>query len=482
MIMMENSDEGLERLIITAMTGRPWPPAPGVAEEGEDYGSSGWLHGRPEGYNRAWCADLFQLTAFLCTTQPTLYETLDLANDSPIRRAFLARLFDETGRRGVIDVLRHGIRHGRHEITLFYGAPNADGARREENRFSVTRQLRYSLKEPMRALNMVIFINGLPIATFELRNGLNKQTVNDAIEQCRQRDPREPLFAVGRCAVHFALDDSEVWICTELKGGESRFLPFNKGWNGGAGNPPNPLGLKTDYLWRELLTAASLSDIVAHYAHSVEEIDLETGRTQRRQLFPRYHQLEVVRALLADATAQGVGQRYLIQHAAGGGTSHSIAWLAQRLTAVRRGDVALFDTLIVVSARHGLAPWIEQDHAESARDMSRFIAAGGRIITAETRHFSAILDEIEHHQRKRNVAIIIDERCPVGDSGETAEELINAALEMRKLPDNSSCFVFCAAPNERTLALFGTAARRPFHSYPLKQAIQEGAHPPLAEP
>ncbi len=177
----------------------------------------------------------------------------------------LTRLSAEIGKRGVIDVLRKGVEHGPVHFDLFYGTPSPGNAKAEalhaQNRFSITRQLAYSMDETRRALDLCLFINGLPIATFELKNSLTKQTVEDAVEQYRRdRDPRERLFEFGRCVVHFAVDDSEVRMCTELKGKGSWFLPFNKGYNDGAGNPPNPHGLKTDYLWKEVLTPAGLTE------------------------------------------------------------------------------------------------------------------------------------------------------------------------------------------------------------------------------
>ena len=171
-------------------------------------------------------------------------------------------------------------------------------ARSEQNRFIVTRQLRYSRDETALALDLALFINGLPVATFELKNSLTKQTVADAVEQYkRDRDPRERLFELGRCIVHFALDDSEARFSTHLKGKASWFLPFNRGYNNGAGNPPNPDGLKTDYLWKRILTPEGLTDIVENYAQIVEEKNEKTGRKKAVQIFPRYHQLDVVRKL-----------------------------------------------------------------------------------------------------------------------------------------------------------------------------------------
>ena len=212
----------------------------------------------------------------------------------------------EISKRGIIDVLRNGVKHGAHSLELFYGTPSAENEKArelfEQNRFSVTRQLRYSRDETQLALDIVLFINGLPVFTFELKNQLTKQTVGDAVKQYqRDRSPREKLFALGRCIAHFALDDSEAHFCTHLQGEDSLFLPFNKGYNDGAGNPPNPDGLKTDYLWNEILTRESLTDIIENYAQMIELKDEKGGgksSKKKRQVFPRYHQLDVVRKLL----------------------------------------------------------------------------------------------------------------------------------------------------------------------------------------
>src|SRR5205807_6984115 len=194
----------------------------------------------------------------------------------------LARMQGEITKRGTIDVLRHGLKHEQYHVDLFYGTPSAGNEKAKEryaaNRFAVTRQLRYSRDETQLALDLGLFINGLPVATFELKNSLTKQTVEDAVQQYkRDRDPREKLFEFGRCVVHFAVDDHEVRFCTHLKGKASWFLPFNKGWNDGAGNPPNPHGLKTDYLWQQVLTKRNLTDILENYAQVVEETD-ERGK------------------------------------------------------------------------------------------------------------------------------------------------------------------------------------------------------------
>lgn len=261
MTTTDTSEKGLETLIMRAMTGASGLPTgdPTVHDGGVGYGGTGWLVGNAHDYDRDYAIDLAQLRQFLVATQSTLVEPLDLDHDSPTRRKFLARLQGEITKNGVIDMLRKGIKHGPHSIDLFYGTPSAGNTkaieRYQANRFSVTRQLRYSRDESKLALDLCLFINGLPIATFELKNSLTKQTVEDAVEQYkRDRDQRELLFLFGRCMVHFAVDDAEVRMCTELRGKASWFLPFNRGWNDGAGNPPNPDGLKTAYLWEEILT------------------------------------------------------------------------------------------------------------------------------------------------------------------------------------------------------------------------------------
>ena len=220
-------------------------PRPRSAEPQANYGGVGWSGGNHHDYDREYCVDLVQLAAFLRETQPEAAESLELDENGPIRRKFLSRLQGEISNRGIVDVLRKGIKHGAHELELFYGTPTPGNERARQlfarNRFTVTRQLRYSRDETQRSLDIVLFINGLPVITFELKNNLTKQTVDDAIAQFRRdRNPREKLFELGRCVTHFAVDETEVRFCTHLKGKASWFLPFNLGWNDGAGNPPNP--------------------------------------------------------------------------------------------------------------------------------------------------------------------------------------------------------------------------------------------------
>jgi len=528
MPMTDTSEKGLESLIVAALTRQAIPAPGGAREAGVLYGAAGYSQGDPHDYDRDYAVDLVQLRAFLTATQPAVAQQLALAEDSPKRRKFLARLRGEITRRGVIDVLRKGIKHGPLAVNLFYGAPTPGNpqaaARFAANVFSITRQLRYSKDETQRALDLCLCINGLPIATFELKNRLTRQTVEDAVQQYqRDRNPRELLFRFGRCVVHFAVDDQEVRMCTHLRGADSWFLPFNKGWNDGAGNPPNPRGLKTAYLWEEVLTRESLTDILENYAQITEKKDQKTGKKRREQIFPRYHQLDVVRKLLTVARQQGAGQRYLIQHSAGSGKSNSIAWLAYQLIGLQVGHtsevrpplecgapVPVFDSVIVVTDRRLLDRQIRDTikqfeqvssvvgHAQRSGDLRRFITAGKKIIITTVQKFPFILDEIGDEHRGRTFAILIDEahssqggrtaakmNIALSEQGgeaddETVEDVINRLMESRKMLPSASYFAFTATPKNKTLELFGepypegdVIKHRPFHSYTMKQAIQE---------
>ena len=423
----DTSERGLERLICTELTGSPCEVGSGeaLAERPAVYGA-GWICGLPEDYDREYCVDLVQLAAFLGATQPDVCEALDLGEDGPTRRKFLARLQGEITKRGTIDVLRHGLKHGPHHLDLFYGTPSPGNVKAAErydaNRFSVTRQLRYSRDETQRALDLGLFINGLPVATFELKNSLTKQTVADAVEQyLRDRDPRERLFEFGRCVVHFAVDEHEVRFCTHLVGKGSWFLPFDQGWDDGGGNPPNPNGLKTDHLWKRVLTREGLTDVLENYAQVVEVKDRRTGRKRSVQIWPRFHQLDVVRRLLADAAAHGAGRKYLIQHSAGSGKSNSIAWLAHQLIGLAEDGVPVFDSVLVVTDRRILDQQIKDTikqfaqvsatvgHAERSGDLRRFLAQGKKIVISTVQKFPFILDEIGSEHRGRRFAILIDE-------------------------------------------------------------------------
>ena len=400
------------------------------------------------------------------------------------------------------------------------------------NRFSITRQLYYSREQTKRALDLCAFINGLPLITFELKNSLTKQTVDDAVEQYkRDRDPRETLFAFGRCVVHFAVDDSEVRMCTALKGTkgmakDSWFLPFNQGWNDGAGNPPNPDGLKTDYLWKRILTPARLTEILENYAQIVEEVNPKTGKKKQVQIFPRYHQLEVVRQILADVLAHGAGKRYLIQHSAGSGKSNSIAWLAHQLSSLYKLDgKKQFDSVIVVTDRTVLDAQLQDtiyqfEHTDGvvgrinnkegdgskSEKLAGALESAQPIIIVTIQTFPHVLKAIENSVslKERCYAIIADEahssqsgstarqlkEVLMKEAGDDTEELdsddiIAATVAARRASGNLSYFAFTATPKAKTLELFGRVPRsdevasvtnKPaaFHVYSMRQAIEEG--------
>jgi len=523
----DTSEKGLETLIMRHMTGLDGLAVkPGfLAQSPVPFGGTGYIAGAARDYDRAHALDVPQLFAFTGATQPEAFKKLALTDASDPkdinRLKFLARLSSEIRKRGVIDVVRKGVNDGPIHFDLFYGTPSEGNAKavamHAQNRFSITRQLAYSTDETRRALDLCLFINGLPIATFELKNSLTKQTVDDAVEQYRRdRDPREPLFAFGRCVVHFAVDDCEVRICTELKGKASWFLPFNQGYNDGAGNPPNPYGLKTGYLWKELLTPAGLTDILENYAQIVETKHAKSGKKKLTQVFPRYHQLGVVRKALVDVRAHGAGKRYLIQHSAGSGKSNSIAWLAHQLIGVKRAGKEVFDSVIVVTDRRILDDQIQKTikqfmqvsatvgHAEHSGDLRKFIEQGKKIIVSTVQKFPHILDDIASEGGK-TFAIVIDEAhssqggktsaamskalgdaTEGEDAGTDPEDTVNEALEKRiaarKMLTNASYFAFTATPKNKTLEMFGEALppdaegkikHRPFHSYTMKQAVEE---------
>lgn len=521
----DTSEHGFESLITSSLTGKTaHAPDPDTARESPAaYGEAGYGAGYVEGdwrdYDRSHAVDTAKLLDFLRATQPEVIEQFSLEDEgSPERNKFLSRLQGEVAKRGVVDVLRGGVRHGPASVSLFYGSPTPGNEAAKErfaaNVFSVTRQLRYSLDETKRALDLVVFINGLPVATFELKNLLTRQTVEDAVEQYKtDRDPRELIFQFKRCLVHFAVDDQEVRFCTELKGRESWFLPFNRGWDDGAGNPPNPDGIKTAYLWRGILTRSSLTDIIENYAEVVEEQSEGHGKKRRkreRQIFPRYHQLDVVRKLLADARKNGEGRKYLIQHSAGSGKSNSIAWLAHQLVGLEHESRAVFDSVIVVTDRivldHQLRATIKQfaqvsatvGHSDKSSELREHLESGKKIIITRAQQFPFILDTIGDEHRGRTFAIIIDEAqsgqggrmtaamskalgIVTDDEEATTEDFVNLAIESRRMLANASYFAFTATPKHKTLQMFGEKylegdeeKYRAFHSYTMKQAIQEG--------
>lgn len=496
--MRRLNEESLEALIVDQMV------------------DGGWAEGAPADYVASYALDLCQFSEFIEATQPDLVESLGLTSDTPSRHKFLARLQGEITRRGVVHMLRNGIDHLGLHVDLYYPTPVEANPKAADlfnaNRLVITRQVHHSVSNTGDAVDLVAFVNGLPVFTFELKNNITNQTVEDAVQQYqRDRDPREPLFAFGRTIAHFALDDQRARFCTQLKGASSWFLPFDRGFNDGAGNAPNPDGVMTDYLWRQVLAPRSLAGIIENYAQIVVEKNQKTGKKVSKAIFPRYHQLDVVRKLLADVEANGAGCRYLIQHSAGSGKSNSIAWLTHQLTETTHDGRIAFDSIIVVTDRIVLDNQLTQTiksflqvgstvvHADRSGDLRRAISAGKKIIVTTVQKFPYILDDIGADHRDRTFAIVIDEAhssqgsktsaavsralAGVDDiEDDTVEDQINRIIEGKKLLPNASYFAFTATPKNKTLEMFGEPVPnaeggtgfRPFHSYTMKQAIQEG--------
>lgn len=473
-------------------------------------------------YDRNYCIDKTQLLQFLRQTQPTQVTKLETSYGKRFEERLFQRISDQIKTRGIVDVFRNGIKAGEVSLNLYYKLPtsqlNPQAIQRyKDNIFSVTRQVYFSNDQKRRSLDIVIFINGLPLITFELKNNLTNQNVQDAIKQYKtDRDPKEPLFNFGRCLVHFAVDDELVYMTTELKGQQTVFLPFNKGqkseshlpFTDSAGNPVNPNGLKTDYLWKEILTKTSLSNIIEKYAQLVEEKD-EQKQKKRKLIFPRYHQIDLVRKLLANAKINGVGQRYLVQHSAGSGKSNSISWLSHQL--VELTDTSdtnpIFDSIIVVTDRKVLDKQIRDNIkqfaqvkgvveaiTEGSKQLKEALEEGKKIIITTVFKFAYVVREIQSLSNKK-FAIVIDEahssqsgssaakmsaalNKEAGEEEETTEDKIIRIIEEQKLSPNASYFAFTATPKNKTLETFGICNPSdgkyyPFHNYSMKQATQE---------
>ena len=476
---------------------------------------NGYEEGANSDYDKEYAIDETRLLRFLRDTQPTEIAKLGIDASEVKKRQCVNRLSSEITKRGIIDVLRNGVKVYPADLIMFYLTPTENNQKSHEmfkkNIFSVTRQLRYASDRAKLALDLCIFINGLPVITMELKNSLTGQTTADAVQQYKDdREPKDILFSFKRCMVHFAVDDCTVEFCTKLAKEDSWFLPFNKGYHDGAGNPPNPDGIMTDYLWKDILTKAKLSRIIENYAQVIVEEDEETKKKKVKQVFPRYHQLDVVEKLLADVRENGTGKRYLIQHSAGSGKSNSIAWLAHQLIGLEKDGKSIIDTVLVVTDRKILDKQIRNTikqfmqvkntvvWAEHSGDLRKAIQDGRRIIITTVEKFPYIITEIGQEHKDRHFGIIIDE-AHSGQSGRNSaqmnlalsglatdedadnEDKINAMMEGRKLVPTSSYFAFTATPKNKTLEVFGVSyeedgkvKHRPFHVYTMKQAIQEG--------
>lgn len=475
----------------------------------------GYEEGVSENYNKDYALDTERVKRFILSNQKKKAENTACFASEMSERKFFTELNKQLATRGITDVLRKGFRYISEIFDLYYPLPSELNPTAQEmyakNIFCVTRQLFYS-KDNSNSIDVMVSLNGMPVMTIELKNHYTGQTVDNAIKQYQtDRDANDPLLAPKRCAVHFAVDDDDIRMCTWLSGKNSWFLPFNKGVNGGAGNPINPHGVRTAYLWEDILKKGSLSDIIENYAQVVKKKDEKTGKEKISVVWPRYHQLEVVRKLLAETRANGVGNRYLIQHSAGSGKSNSITWLAYQLVGLLDGTEPLMDSVIVVTDRVNLDKQIRDNiaafkrlsnlvaWADSAETLRQNLESGKKIIITIVHKFPFILETIGSEMKHKRFGIIIDEAHSsqngsmsakmnialsgnAGENGEDLEDKLNAIIEGRKMVKNANYYAFTATPKNKTLQMFGTPfeqpegeiGHRPFHEYTMKQAIEEG--------
>ncbi len=492
-----------------------------VQERNELYrAGNGYYLGLPENYNVQFAIDEERFWHFLQTTQEEELAKLQKQPDWKLK--ILERLDRMIKKYGVIRLLRKPFEVDDATFTLFYVLPMASSSETvkknfDSNEFSVTRQIRYSLTNLGEEIDMVLFVNGLPFSTMELKNQWTGQNakVHGQNQYKYKRDITQPLLQFGRCIVHFVVDTDEVYMTTRLNGGDTFFLPFNVGHNHGKGNPPSPFGHRTTYLWNEILTRQSVANIIQHF---VRFDGKDTDPLSKKTLyFPRYQQLDVVRKLVADASIKGVGQTYLIQHSAGSGKSNSITWAAYQLIETypatqgipgsRGMSNPLFDSVIVVTDRRLLDKQLRENIKEfsevknivapafSSGDLKSALESGKRIIITTIQKFPFIVDGIADLSDKR-FAVIIDE-AHSSQSGTAADNMNKAmgntegeeedpdpqdkileAMRKRKMRGNASYLAFTATPKNATLEKFGVKQEdgkvRPFHLYSMKQAIEEG--------
>lgn len=492
-----------------------------VSEPVELYrGGNGFYMGTANDYNAQYAIDELRFWHFLESTQKDELDKLKRTADWKLK--IVERLDRMIKKYGLLRLLRKGLEVEDAHFTLLYQVPMASSSQAvkdnfEKNEFSVTRQVRYNTENQREEMDMVVFVNGLPIATLELKNAWTGQTAKvHGIKQYKyDREIKQPLLNFGRCLVHFAVDTDEVYMCTKLDGANSFFLPFNKGNNNGKGNPPNPFGHKSSYLWEEIFTRESLANIIQHFVRF--DGSPSDALSKRILYFPRYHQLDVVRKLLSHASKNGVGHTYLIQHSAGSGKSNSITWAAYQLieTYPERDGLPgakgiqnpLFDSVIVVTDRRLLDKQLRENIKEfsevknivapafSSKDLKDGLEQGKKIIITTIQKFPFIVDGIADLSDKR-FAVIIDEAhssqsgtaagkmnqaMGVGqneEDEEDAQDKILRAMQARKMKGNASYLAFTATPKNATLERFGTKQEdgtfKPFHLYSMKQAIEEG--------
>ena len=500
----------------------------------------GYEKGNPSDFDAMLGMDAKTVLCFIQNTQPKSWESLCKRHGDRVQQNFIKRLSDELKNRGTLDVLRHGVKDLGVEVALCYFKPanqmnKTTVERYQANILTVMRQVHHSVSKPKDSVDTVLMLNGLPIVTLELKNPLTGQTYSNAIRQYEEdRSSKDTLFAFKRGAlVHFAVDTEEAYMTTKLAGKGTVFLPFNKGNHGGAGNPVNPNGFRTAYLWEEVLIKDSLLDIIERYLHLKKEDDIKTGKIKESLIFPRYHQLEVVRLLISDAKEKGAGNNYLIQHSAGSGKSNSIAWLAHHLSTLHDSESqVVFNSIVVITDRRVLDRQLqdtiyqfehvdgvvvridEKSSVSKSKQLTDALNNNAKIIITTLQTFPFILDKVEHSSEKK-FAVIVDE-AHSSQTGKASEKLKEALAEIETKDDdeneeklhqfaeteariesqtddsedevaremashgiqkNLSFFAFTATPKQKTLEIFGVPGAdglpHAFHIYSMRQAIEE---------
>ncbi len=490
--------------------------------------NNGYIKGNSKDYNRDYAMDTTLLFKFIKDSQPKEWQKLVQKYGNYAEDNFLKRLHKELDKNGMLHILRHGVVDVPAKISLCYFQPASTMNPTtielyNKNILSITRQVHYSTQNN-NSIDIVLFINGLPFASIELKNPLTGQTVEDAKRQyMKDRDPRELLLSFkSRCLVHFAVDTEEVWMTTCLKNLNTYFLPFNKGDNGGKGNPICNNNCRTSYLWDSVLKKDSILDIIQRFIH----LHKDKKKKSEILIFPRYHQLDVVRSLIKDVKQNGTGRNYLIQHSAGSGKSNSIAWLAHHLSNLHDiNNKVIFNSIIVITDRLVLDKQLQDtiyqfEHIDgvvtkidnNSTQLADALNTGKKIIITTLQKFPFILDKVDSLEGKR-FAIIVDEAhsSQTGEASKNMKSILcnithlsedqqlqtianQEAKEEKNTTDsedeitkemsthgklaNLSFFAFTATPKPKTIEMFGTFDKngipQAFHVYSMKQAIEEG--------
>ncbi len=481
--------------------------------------NGGYKKGNPEDYSPELGLFKYDVIRFLQETQPDKWERINTVHGEETHERIIRRLIKELDLRGSLDVLRNGFTDYGVRFQMAYFKPasdlNPDAIELyNKNELKVYRQIYYTTKNK-NSVDMVLSLNGIPLATAELKNQFTGQNVTHAIRQYNTtRDNRELLFSFKkRSLVHFAIDQDEVFMCTKLDGKSTFWLPFNKGFDKGKGNPPNTDGYRTAYLWETVLVKDSWMDIIKNFIHlEKEEVKAKTNEkikvyTKEKIIFPRYHQLDAVRKLTGNALENGAGKNYLIQHSAGSGKSNSIAWLSYHLSSLHNAEnIRVFDSVIVITDRLVLDDQLQKtiyqfEHKtgvvqkvdKNSDQLAEALIKGTNIIVTTLQKFPFVLEKVGDLPDRKYAVIIDEAHSSQGgeaskkmkevlsddyDESDFIREQIEKSALARGKQDNISFFAFTATPKYKTLEVFGTKNKQgkpqPFHLYSMRQAIEEG--------